>query len=141
MRSRKKKSLEIGMVYCKSCNGNGIVKFHKHKRFLFNTNKCDDCKGIGQITWVDNITKRHLDEPPRQYSFKQKMNSIYGTFIFGGKINYKVLQRKKNINKNIRFYQNIKSGTSLGTITELSFYQTKYFRSSIYNPIITTLKI
>lgn len=56
MRQRKKKPLKEGMVYCKYCKGNGLIKPYRIELFMVVTNKCKYCGGTGQRYWIDVIT-------------------------------------------------------------------------------------
>jgi hypothetical protein len=65
VRQRKKKPLKEGMVYCKSCKGNGLIKPYRIESLFGNrrtSNKCSKCNGIGQIDWIDNM----LGRPPKK---------------------------------------------------------------------------
>ena len=103
MRQRKKKPLKEGMVYCKKCNGNGLIKPYRLEPYLRVTNKCDKCNGIGQILWIDLITgkepylninydMKHLKKNGypaagmtrnRRFYSKGVLNELYGKFTKG----------------------------------------------------------
>ena len=58
MRQRKKRPLEKGMLYCKACKGNGLIKPYRLTPYSKVTNKCSKCLGKGQIMWIDHMLGR-----------------------------------------------------------------------------------